>query len=93
MSYRVEYDPKLKKRYPSIKIKGKKDLIMPILISVFVAVVAYTAIRSDLVQYFIPGNPQATAVAFSGMMEQVRTGDPIIEAVFCFFMDVIKNGA
>ena len=93
MSYRVEYDPQFKKRYPLATTKRQKYLMRSVLITVLIVVVAYTAIRSNLTQYFIPGDPQVTAAAFSGLMKQVRTGESISEAVFCFFKEVIQNGA
>ena len=92
MSYCVEYNPESKKRYPSVKTKQNKLKIKMMLLLLFFSVVVYTAVRCDLVYYLIPGQPDVTVAAVSGLVDQIKAGEPMGEAVQCFMETVIQNG-
>lgn len=91
MSYCIEYNPELGKKYPKVKFKRHlpiKKLVY--LLAFFLA--SYMLIHNKLYQYFIPGNPEATVAAFSTMVERVGEGDSMKDAVFGFCHEILLNG-
>lgn len=91
MSYCIEYNPELKRKYPKTKVRPPvpmKKLI--VLILFFVA--TYLAIQSRLYRYLLPGDPDVTISAFSAMVERVGDGAPVKDAVMAFCEEIIMNG-
>ena len=57
MSYRVDYNPEVKDRYPS-KVKIKKELpVGKILLSVAAIAACYGIVSSGALRHLIPGDP------------------------------------
>ena len=93
MSYRVDYNPETKNRYPNfIKIR-KRISIRPLLFAVAVIVICYSLYHYDLLGYLIPGDPAVTAAAFSGMMDDIGAGETVRQAVLNFCKEIIVNGS
>ena len=91
MSYRVDYDPEMKNRYPTyIKIKRKLPA-RPLLLSIAVIAACYGVFRSGLLHYFIPGDPAVTTAAFSGMMDDIGAGESVRQAFLDFCKEIIVN--
>ena len=91
MSYRVDYNPEMKNRYPSI-IKIKKKLpLRPILLSVTAIAVCYGIFRSGVLQFLIPGDPAVTTAAFSGMVDDIGAGESVRQAFLSFCKEIIVN--
>ena len=89
MSYYVEYNPELKNRYPVKKNRRPKQTALLVVVILLVITLSYSVFGGKLLKILIPGDPQITAAAFSGFVEQVGSGKPIREAVFCFFQEII----
>ena len=91
MSYHVDYNPEMKKRYP-IHIKFRRKLpIRPLCISLVAIVACYGVFQSGVLRFLIPGNPVVTTAAFSGMVEDITTGDSVRQALLSFCKEVIVN--
>lgn len=91
MSYYVEYSPELAKRYPTKRTHRRKPTVS-IGILLIAAVAAYVSVRSGLVRYLIPGNPDITTAAFSQLVAQVVSGEPVRQSVVTFCEEIITNG-
>ena len=91
MSYRVDYNPEMKKRYPAFVKIRKKVPIRPLLIAVAVITICYGIYRSDLLRYFIPGDPAVTTAAFSGMVDNIEAGKTVRQAFLDFCKEIIVN--
>jgi len=88
MSYYVEYNPELRRRYPQTKNRSSK--VQLVLIGLlFMVVGIYTLMRYNLLQYLIPGDSQVTTAAFSEMVKSVANGKTVSEAVFAFCRDIV----
>ena len=93
MSYQIAYDPQENARYPQ-KIKPhRKWLVKWIISAIFIAAAGYIALSSNVLHYILPGDPEVTTVAFSQMIEQVRTGESVKDAIVCFVEQVVIHGA
>jgi len=91
MSYCVDYNPEMKKRYPHI-IKIRKELpIRPVLLSIAVVAVCYGVFRSGLLRFLIPGDPAVTTAAFSGMVDDIGSGESVWQAFIDFCKEIIIN--
>ena len=89
MSYRVDYNPEMKKRYPStVRIK-KKIPIKPILIAVAVIIVCSTVIFSGMLRFLIPGDAAVTTAAFSGMVDDIGAGESVRQAFLTFCKEIM----
>lgn len=91
MSYCIEYNPELNRKYPSIKrIRRKPPMKILILLAVFVS--TYILVQSGYIKYLLPGNPDVTISAFSALVEQVGDGEPVKDAFIEFCEEIIANG-
>ena len=91
MSYRVDYNPETKTRYPTyIKIR-KKASIKPLLFAVVTITICYCIYRSNLLRYLIPGDPAVTTAAFSGMVDNIEAGKTVRQAFLEFCKEIIVN--
>lgn len=90
MSYNITYNPDLKKRYPSVRKNKNKPLnTVWILLAGIIAV--YVLSRSDIMRYFIPGDPEITVEAFSTMVNRVGQGETVGNAVVDFCKQIIHS--
>lgn len=91
MSYRVDYNPEMKKRYPSyIKIR-KNAPARALLVAVAVIIICYGIHCGDLLRYFIPGDPAVTTAAFYGMVDNIEAGKTVRQAFLDFCKEIIVN--
>lgn len=93
MGYQIMYSPEDNHKYPTIKSRRKHRWLIPVVISVALFISAgIPKVRNHLEYLLIPGDTQITKAAFSAMLEQIKTGEPINEAVTAFCREIIENG-
>ena len=93
MSYSIAYDPQENARYPQ-KLKIQRKLpVQWILSATLLLVAGYIILRGNVLDYILPGDPEVTVTAFSQMVEQVKTGETIREALTSFVEQVVTQGA
>ena len=63
-------------------------------VAVVIGVIAafYIAHRLKILRWIVPGDPAVTTGAFSTMIEDVRSGQGVPDAVFSFCKNVISGG-
>lgn len=91
MSYSVNYNPELRKKYPKNNIRRKFPVKQTAVIVVILLCVSILA-HSGLEMLLLPGNPDVTASALSTLTEKISNGEPIKDAVYCFCEEIINNG-
>ena len=91
MSYRVDYDPESKKRYPTIIKYRRKLPVRAILLSVTTVALCYGIISCGALRLLIPGDPAVTTAAFSGMIDDIGAGKSIRQALLSFCKEIIIN--
>ena len=91
MSYCVEYNPELSKRYPATEKRNKKPIKI-VLTLLTLAVAVYVLLRSGVGQYLIPEDPGVTSEAFSVLVEHVQSGESIRESLLRFCEEIITGG-
>ena len=91
MSYYIQYDPKLKRRYPSIADKRRR-IILSLAFFAVVAVIG-ALIRENIANFLIPGDRSVTVPAFSQMVDQIGAGESVSEAFFAFCRQIISGGS
>jgi len=92
MSYTVEYNPELRNSYPMEHKRRRRLPVKALGVALVVIIILYTLNSLGVLRMFIPGDPVVTAGAFSEMVEQVRSGQTVSEALFSFFQNVIEGG-
>ena len=90
MSYNITYNPDLKRRYPARR-KGRCNPINIVVILLVGSVAMYGLMRSGIMRYFIPGDPEITVEAFSTMVARVGQGESVGNAVVDFCKEIINN--
>ena len=91
MSYRVDYNPEMKNRYPSVIRIKKKLPIRQILLPVAAIATCCGILFSGLLRFLIPGDAAVTTVAFSGMVDDISTGESVRQAFLNFCKEIILN--
>ena len=92
MSYRVDYNPEMKNRYPSLPKIRKKLPVRPLLLSIVAIAAFYGIFSSGLLRWLIPGEPAVTTAAFNGMMDDIGAGESVRQAFLTFCKEIILNG-
>ncbi len=87
MSYYLQYEPDLRKRYPTIPDKRRR--IVRIL--AFVAALAVTGVifRKHIAEFLIPGDPDITVPAFAQMVESIEAGESVGDSFLAFCKQII----
>ncbi len=91
MSYHVEYNPELGKRYPSIP-KQRRKPAAAIMLLLAVVIASYAFFQNGLIRYLIPGDPEVTTAAFSTLVERIGEGDSVRESLVGFCQEIILSG-
>lgn len=91
MSYHVEYNPELGKRYPSVPKQRRKPSVAVILL-LAVVIAAYAFFQNGLIRYLIPGDPEVTTAAFSTLVERIEEGESVRESLAGFCQEIILRG-
>ena len=91
MGYRIEYE-KIGK-IPVRKDKNRIGIILGALVVLLVlGAIAVKTIGLEWVQeVLLPGDPDITAAALEGMVEDLRSGSGIVEAFKAFCEEIIQN--
>lgn len=94
MGYRVVYGPMPK----MAKKQERKPLRLQMLTATFLLLFAWTVRqawpegREVLRQYLLPGEPTVTEEAFRNMLEDLRQGEPVLDAVSAFCAEIVEHG-
>lgn len=92
MGYQIMYSPEDNHKYPPYK-PAKKKWLLPVVITLALLIAAgRPQTRRKLEQWFIPGDVQTTKAAFSVLMDDIREGEPVNEAVAAFCNVIIAGG-
>ena len=88
MSYIIQYNPDLNKKYPKQRIH--KQLPTKQLVIFFViCVVAYMFAHYGWYKFLLPGDVDVTAAALSALIDRIGEGASVKEAVYSFCEDII----
>ena len=93
MSYQIEYNPEVNIRYPLQNSQKKKKGRSIALCIAGAAIAGLMIMKSGLLRYLIPGDPEVTVEAFSTMVEQIETGTSIGESLLTFCEEIMKNAS
>lgn len=94
MSYRIEYGNggevrrSCKKKSPW----GHIAVVVCVLSLVVGAMVIKNTGLSWVKDVLLPGDPSVTAVALENMVENIREGESLVDAVTAFCREIIENG-
>ena len=88
MAYQIQYEPEKNRKYPA-HFRRRKSLVIPILIAVAIVVCFAICGKTGIL---IPGDPQVTAQAFSQMVDMVRNGEQVEDALSTFCVEVLEHG-
>ena len=93
MGYQISYNPEDDHKYPPCQpMKRGKWACWVMVCAVLFGMVGIPKVRSKLEMLLIPGDVQVTKAAFSDMLDQIQTGQPIDEAVSAFCREIIHHG-
>ena len=91
MAYRIDYN--IIGKFPMNKKKNWTGVIAGILVVALIigAITVKMAGLPWVREVLIPGDPVITAAALDGMVEDLRNGDSIIEAITAFCREIMKH--
>lgn len=92
MGYRIEYDSEKNKIYPISTTRKPKWLIIALAVMVALFVLQKLDTNQATRYLLLPGDPEITSSAFSAMVENIREGTLIGDAVTAFCLEIINNG-
>lgn len=87
MGYKIRYGL----RIPAEKKRGRWQYVAAIVLAVVIALLCVDIWNGR--QWLLPGDPQVTAQALDTMVDSIREGEPLGEAITCFCREIIENAA
>ncbi len=93
MAYTVQYTAVGNKKYP-MKIKKASKLRTAAVVACFLlllTVLNIGTVREQIARFLLPGNPEVTQVGFSQLVEDVKRGEPVADALAEFCVFVVEN--
>lgn len=95
MGYRIDYGQPFDQKYPMPSRRSRLPWMVcgALLLFALLTNLYWPEGRAALRDILIPGDPEVTAAAFSGMMEDIRTGEDVTGAVTAFCREILDNGS
>lgn len=93
MGYRIDYGQPSDKRYPAFRRPNHlASMICGALVLFLLLTNAFWPSGRELLRdLFIPGDPEVTSEAFSALIEDVRAGEDVSEAVTAFCREILSD--
>lgn len=93
MGYRIMYSPEDKGKYPMrIKKKSSSKWLAAVLAVLVISIgIGKPEFREKAIEWLLPGDPGATMAAFSTLLEEIRSGDGLQEAVTAFCREILNE--
>ena len=94
MSYRIVYGPMPPVREARRSGPLRFQVLTALFLLLFVLLVrqAWPEGTQTLRRFLIPGEPTVTEEAFSGMIGEIRAGEPVGDAVTAFCRQIMEHG-
>ncbi len=95
MAYLIEYENTIKKTFFQLGRKRKRIQSIWVVVLVCVIVLGYIAInyKDILLTYLLPGDASVTASAIHSLINDIKAGQGVEEAVTAFCREIIHNAA
>ena len=91
MSYTVEYNPDVRFKYPRVIKNNKTKIATRTLLATVLLAVGFVIIKTKAYEWLIPGDPDVTVPAFSGLISDFTSGMPVKEAVVKFCRGIVTG--
>lgn len=86
MAYRIVYGPE-----PKPKQKGSKRWIAMLCAAALLAGLFLTGAGESLKNWLLPGDPEVTAAALDSLVQGIREGEDLGDAVGAFCREIVEN--
>lgn len=93
MAYRIQYNPEQNKKYPIMLASAvrKRWLVGAAITAVLLLGLAVQNEGEFLKSWLLPGDPEVTEAAFSAMVEDIRAGESLGDAVTAFCLEIMDH--
>ena len=93
MDYQIIYNPDKNSKFPIRKKHTKSTRLL--LILVLIATICITAsnatVKRTLRSVFLPGDPDATEAAIVNLVENIKEGETVKDAVTAFCIEILEE--
>ncbi|MBQ2785540.1 MAG: hypothetical protein IJF02_03455 [Oscillospiraceae bacterium] len=93
MGYRIEYESVGRIPHPKRKKRTGIFVASVIILLVLCAITVKTIGLEWVQEVLLPGDPHITAQALENMVEDLREGEGVIEAIKTFCKDIMQNAS
>ena len=93
MSYRIEYGPAIPSQHTTRKYTARLRILTAVFLLIFVFLVRqyFPTGAENLRQFLLPGAPGVTQTALDQLMEQLRDGQSLGQALTAFCTYIVSN--
>ena len=88
MSYKIQYSPETVKRYPQTKKTEKVNIGKWVSLVLIIVTVLWLRING-IPDFLIPGDPDTTKAATAMLIDEIRNGSPVNDAVTVFCKEIL----
>ena len=95
MAYMVEYGETITRKVFALSNKGKKRKGLWIIVLLCITILGYTALcyKDALLMHLLPGDAAVTASALNTLVNDVKAGHNLADAVTAFCLEIVQNAA
>ena len=92
MAYSIQYDPEYNSRFPIKPFNKVWTKLASYLLIVSVLILClFGYARETVKSWLLPGDPTVTEDALISMVEDIRAGEPIGDAITAFCLEILEN--
>ena len=94
MAYRISYDNGTTSKWNEKQSSQKKRIFLRLLVVVLICVLGVSFLGGTmdaLLEFLIPGDPDVTKQAISKMVEEIKSGNSLKEAITTFCKGIVEN--
>ncbi len=94
MGYSICYNPETSYKFPIQRKQGRRGiwLLTAGIVLLMVVFCMNATLRTAVLDFLLPGDPAVTQAAFSDLVEDVRSGESVPDAVTAFCREIIIHG-
>ncbi len=89
MAYEILYDQELSYKYPVTRSHKRKRKALLLLFAAFAVLLAIPSVRYTIAEYLFPGDLYATKEAVAVLVEDLRQGVPVEDALVVFCREIL----
>lgn len=93
MSFYIEYNPELNRKYPNRFPQRKKIKVAKYIVFCILLLGGFCIFKEQILDIIIPGDNVVTTSAISSLVDNIKSGDSVYDSFLTFCEEIIVNAS